>query len=101
VTDAEEYHYSVKKPIYLSFTGNLSVVHLEEIDLIIWPIWNGEFEYGIRLTDGNITREIMLDRTLTPYKNYDDPQAKELIVKNKEIIEEIFNKAEKMFGVLE
>lgn len=102
VTDAEGYNYSVKKPIYLSFTGNLSVVHLEkEIDLIIWPNWNGEFEYGVRLTDGSVTREIMMDRTFTPYDDYDDPQAKELIAKNIDSIKEIFLKAEEKFGVMD
>lgn len=50
ITSIDNYSYSVTKPSYLSFGGNLSLVNEEtKEDLIIWPLFPSGYDYAVTL----------------------------------------------------
>lgn len=54
------YTLAVKKPNYLSFTGNFAVSN-KDISYIIWPglFMNGKYEHGLTIYDRNIDHGYM------------------------------------------
>ncbi|WP_422659872.1 hypothetical protein ACK8P5_04925 [Paenibacillus sp. EC2-1] len=65
----DDYVYGVNRPTYLSFTGNLSVNNSKEGKLlIIWPLMNGKYEYGIMIKKKDKVYQVHLNHDLTPIK---------------------------------
>ena len=95
--DGEGYTYSVKKPDYLSWTGNLAIVDMEDkASLIIWPIDNGKnMEVGVIIEDNGVSNQIELKDKKTAV--YDDQQ--ELVNQYNEQIEILYNKANEVWGI--
>jgi hypothetical protein len=97
VKEKDDYLYNVKKPGYLHFTGNLGVSKTDSMDgLIIWPLLNGGYEYGIRFQNGDEIFEILVDENMKPIDK-DDKVAAQQVEKNKEEIERLISKANKMW----
>lgn len=91
------YNYHVKKPSYLSYTGNLAVSNNETGELlIIWPLIFGGYEYGIRLEEDGIGYEFYVDENMNPI-NKEDPYAVQCIEKNKSSIDVLLSKANEMW----
>ena len=66
--DKEGFTYGVKFPDYLTLTGNLSISYPPEEEqdlftdgLIIWPLRNGNYEYGVILEYEGIQHLIYID----------------------------------------
>ena len=93
------YSYSVKKPDYLHYTGNLSIVNNESgYNLILWPLLSGKYEYGLIIVDNEMGYEIYVDENMKPIDK-DDLFYAQLIEENKAAIEEIFSKANEMWNL--
>ncbi|TCT21700.1 hypothetical protein EDD68_1104 [Melghiribacillus thermohalophilus] len=92
--EEDGYTFSVKKPDYLSFTGNLTVSNNKEGEsLIIWPLVFGGYEYGVRLQKDGKAYEIYVDQHLNPVKkDQGDNMAKQIIEKYRADIETLFRK---------
>lgn len=82
------YHYSVKKPSYLSFTGNLAITNDEDdLSLIIWPLLTGGYEYGLQiLGENNNFYSVMVDSDM----NYLDDENSESM--DKDLVNSLINK---------
>ncbi|MCR5608392.1 MAG: hypothetical protein K6G26_04955 [Lachnospiraceae bacterium] len=95
--DNEGYTYSVKKPDYFTWTGNLAIVDMEDkASLIIWPIDNGKnMEVGVIIEDNGVSNQIELKDKKTAV--YDDQQ--ELVNQYNEQIEILYNKANEVWGI--
>jgi hypothetical protein len=95
--DNEGYTYSVKKPDYFNWTGNLAIVDMEDkASLIIWPIDNGKnMEVGVIIEDNGVSNQIELKDKKTAV--YDDQQ--ELVNQYNEQIEILYNKANEVWGI--
>ncbi|MGO4546775.1 hypothetical protein AB4Z29_18420 [Paenibacillus sp. 2TAB23] len=99
VIQEEGYAYSVKLPDYISFTGNLAITNSEKGELlIIWPLINGGYEYGMRFQKDGEAYEIYVDDNMQPV-NKDDVQTVQLVQKYKSEIDELFERARES-GVL-
>lgn len=63
VLQENDYYFSVKKPSYLTLTGNLAVMNEKEnLSLIIWPLLTGGYEYGLQiLDDDGVQYSVMID----------------------------------------
>lgn len=118
--DQDDYVYSVGMPNYLSFTGNLAITPVinidengkatdkERIDLIIWPTVFGKYEYGVSiqlLDDSNTesavkytTYEIMLDENKKPIENLNEKEQK-IFEENQGKIDLIYQKAKAMWNI--
>ncbi|KXG10854.1 hypothetical protein AT864_00722 [Anoxybacillus sp. P3H1B] len=95
------YIYSVKKPNYLRFTGNLVVANNEKGEtLIIWPLIFGGYEYGFRLQKDGAAYEIYVDENMEPI-NKDDTVAAQKVEEYKVELEELFSKANEMWELEE
>lgn len=93
------YSYNVKRPDYLSFTGNLGINNPEEgKSLIIWPLINGGYEYGIRIQKGKEAYEFYLNEQLEPIDK-DNKQAAKLVQEFKPEIAALFEKANSMWDL--
>lgn len=93
------YSYGVKKPNYLQYTGNLSIVNNETgYNLIIWPLLLGEYEYGLIIVDNEMGYEIYVDENMKLIDN-DNLFYSQLIEENQVAIEEIFSKANEMWNL--
>lgn len=95
--DSENFGYLVGYPSYLHFnTGCLSITSADhESSLIIWPQYNGkEFEYGVRVSYLGEKYEIKM----TEDGNAIDPYEQKIVDSNKEVIEKLYQKAEKKWG---
>lgn len=93
LTDSEGYNYNVKKPRYLSFkSGNLGVSTNDGNGLIIWPKPFGEYKYGALITVDDISYQIYITEELEVVDN-DNETYKNILEKNKIIIEKLFEKA--------
>ena len=90
------YMYSVKKPSYLSFTGNLGVVSKESDEaLIIWPSIFDGYEYGFRLQKEEKAYEIYVDENMNPIYEKDA----HIVNKFKTELEELFSKANETWNL--
>lgn len=91
------YNYSVKKPGYLHYTGNLAVSNSKKGELlIIWPLISGGYNYGIRIQEDGEAYEIYVDKNMKPIDT-DDTYAVQNIKKHKAGVEELLSKANKMW----
>lgn len=91
------YIYSVKKPGYLSFTGNLAVSNDEKQEsLIIWPLITGGYEYGFSIQKDGQPYEFYVDENMKPIDK-DDSVAIEKVEEYKVELEELLSKAKEMW----
>ena len=91
--------YNVKKPDYLSFTGNLGISDKEGLSLIIWPsLLKSDFAYGVRIQNDTRTHEIYINEKLEAITDYSEDRL--IIEKYHNDIEKLFEKAEKKFKIL-
>lgn len=91
-TDKDGYSYNVKKPGYLSYTGNLGITDKNnELALIIWPKIFGKNKYGLRIQKENEAYEIYVDENLEPIHIEDDETIKNIIKRYKPEIEKLYN----------
>jgi hypothetical protein len=101
--------FYVKKPNFLSFTGNLVVsnyvkeeeknkdeIYLGEVRLFIWPsFFTNNFKYGVIIIDENKKYFIDLDKEMKAIdSNYND-----LISKYSREISDLFYSANTMWGI--
>lgn len=95
--------YSVKKPDYLHYTGNLAVDNTQkQTSLIIWPLINGGYKYGFRVqeSESQTAYEIYVDENLKPTdKDKDDPTSIQKVTEHKAELEDLFIKANKMWNL--
>lgn len=64
-TDEDGYQYNVKKPDYLSYTGNLCVAVPDgKYALLIWPKAVKGYRYGVQIQKDNEIYSIMLNEDL-------------------------------------
>ena len=84
----EGYTYGVNSPSYLSHVGNLFIteeITVEEdgssnatCDLLIWPLRNGGYEFGVSILSGtvkgsdNVSVDMMLDENMQLIGSYDE-----------------------------
>ena len=115
--DEDDYVFSVTTPDYLSFTGNLSITQVWEYsndgkilnesicDMLIWPLMNGEYEYGVSIGvktedgEGLISNNFYLDSKMQPIDILTDEQQK-LLDENADEIAVLYQKAKKMWPEL-
>ncbi|WP_261807300.1 hypothetical protein [Lapidilactobacillus luobeiensis] len=95
-----KYNLSVKKPAYLSFTGNLAIANPEDdLAFVIWPSLVGDSKIGLQLTDKNhVTYSIRVNDQLEylPKKTDDELPTKfvnQLIRSRRSEIDEMFKYA--------
>lgn len=97
-TDEDGYAYSVKKPAIFSQTGNLAIVSDTDMPtVIVWPLLNGDYEYGLQLQDENQQYfEVMVDEEFNfiPEKNQGLNEEMYIEIKeaNKEELEKLHKK---------
>lgn len=91
------YNYSVKKPGYLHYTGNLAVSNSKKGELlIIWPLISGGYEYGVRIEEDGEAYEIYVDENMKPIDK-NDTYAVQNIEQHRAGVEKLFSKANKMW----
>lgn len=96
IMNKDGFAYIVKSPDYLHYEGNLGITHPnKETSLIIWPNLIGEDEYGFRLQQNGEAYELMLNSKLEPID--DSEFTKELIETNREVIDEMMERAKSVF----
>lgn len=98
IDERNGYTYNVKIPDYLSYTGNLGIHPNKDSDcaLIIWPGIFKETKYGVFLSDKgeNYSIELTAQREAKP----DAPkEIKSLVEKNKDKIDELFDRAQEQW----
>lgn len=90
------YIFNVKTPEFPTLTGNLGVSDNEGSALLIWPGFFGKnYEYGARIKDGDTTYQIKLDKDMNLIDK--DENLKEVYNRNKELIDNMFEAAEKVW----
>lgn len=115
----DRYTYSVFKPHFLSFTGNLHISeyitvgddHDETVsaDLIIWPRGINDYEIGVGIittttyNNGHSTYSICTNMMLDKDMNLldDTPENRALYEQNLDKIENLYHLAYDMWGILE
>lgn len=104
VTD--QYDLSVKKPSYLSFTGNLAITNKEDdLSLLIWPTVGKNEEIGLQIKNSEgVFYSVLLDSNL----NYDEknndsdlsqPLIESLINKRKSEINDMYSYAKSTWSL--
>lgn len=97
--EEDGYCYSVKKPNYLHYTGNLAVVNYAKGEhLIIWPLISGGYKYGIRFEADGRSFEAYVDEDMNPIHN-DDENSAQVIKEHKDELENLFSKADKLWNL--
>ncbi|UKS25915.1 hypothetical protein LOZ80_30875 [Paenibacillus sp. HWE-109] len=105
IVGSEGYNFNVKKPDYLSLTGNLGSVAPDDIcSLIIWPKVFGGYKYGLRIQDNSGGYDIMVDSNGNPIRldsqsNEEFEKTVEIIQKNKVSIQKIFDKVKSQWDL--
>ena len=113
------YQYSVFKPHFLSFTGNLHITKLPyadngqndeiPVDIIIWPCGINDYKVGVGIS-GPITyyseyssHRVITDMVLDKDMNLldDTPEKRALYEQNLDEIETLYHLAYEMWGILE
>ncbi|MFD3158846.1 hypothetical protein ACFIJ5_18720 (plasmid) [Haloimpatiens sp. FM7330] len=93
------YNYSVKKPDYLHYTGNLAVNNSEKGELlIIWPLISGGYKYGVILQEKQESWNIYIDENMKPIDK-DDPYAAQKIEEHKAGVKALISKANEMWNL--
>ncbi|HAK42009.1 MAG TPA: hypothetical protein DCM59_03915 [Clostridium sp.] len=91
------YNYNVKKPNYLSYTGNLGVSNSEKGEfLIIWPLIFGGYKYNISIQRDGIVYSFYVDENMNPLDK-DDTNSASNIEKHKADIDALLSKANEMW----
>lgn len=99
VIEKNGYVYSVKRPGYLSFTGNLAIISSEYKEtLIIWPLMDGSYEYGIRVQKDGQVHELTLDEQLRPI-DPNDSRIASLVADLEPQINALYKKATDMWDL--
>jgi len=100
------YHYSVKKPSYLSFTGNLAITNeKDDLSLIIWPLLTGGYEYGLQiLGDNNTFYSFVVDSELNYLSDKNSETMDKELMKNlkeerKREIEELISEVQRIWNI--
>lgn len=89
-TAEDGYLYNVKKPDFLTYTGNMCVsVPKGECALLIWPKSRKGFDYGVQIQKDQEIYSIMLKADHTAVEKNDN----ELLQEYSECIEDLFKKA--------
>lgn len=97
--DDDGYCYSVKKPNYLHYTGNLAVTNYEKGEhLIIWPLMSGGYKYGIRLEEDGRMFEAYVDENMNPIHK-DDENSVQVIKEHKDQLDNLFSKANQIWNL--
>lgn len=105
IVDSDGYNFSVSKPMYLFFTGNLAVVSPDATyTLIIWPEVFGGYEYGLRVQDESGGYEIMVDAKgnalrIDGQSDREFEQTVAVIENNKDNIQTIFEKVHNLWDL--
>ncbi|MBA4538844.1 hypothetical protein H1Z61_17380 [Bacillus aquiflavi] len=104
--EKDGYYFSVKKPDYLSYTGNLAITNkTNDLSIIIWPLLTKGYEYGLQMTsDDQTIYHIIVDSDL---KYVDDKNSKfidktvanKIIKDNKTEIEAMVSKAHNIWNI--
>lgn len=99
--EKDGYSYSVKKPDYLYYTGNLAVNHPDHKNsLIIWPEVNGEYTLGFRLQENEEAFEIYLDENMSPLEEYEESDiASQKVKEHQKEINDLMSKADEMWDI--
>ena len=114
--EKDGYRYSVFKPHFLSFTGNLhiadkSIRQNDEIyvDLIIWPCGINGYKVGVGIyrpttyyseySSYRVVTNMMLDKNMNLLD--DTPENRALYEQNLDKIENLYHLAYEMWGILE
>ncbi|OBZ11506.1 hypothetical protein A7975_20685 [Bacillus sp. FJAT-26390] len=99
ITTKDGYIYNVKLPDYLHFTGNLGIANHDKGEaLIIWPLINGGYEYGIRLQKDGVAHEIYVDENMNPIDK-NDTDSVQLIEKYKAEANGLLARANEMWDL--
>lgn len=116
--EKDSFTYSVHKPPFLSFTGNLGISehitissdlpNVTSVDLLIWPRGINDYEVGVGIiettinTDNqsshSICTQMMLDENMNLLD--DTPENRELYEQNLDKIENLYHLAYEMWGIL-
>ena len=104
--DPDGFDYSVKYPEYLSFVGNLAVGFPGTDEdpftdgLIIWPKYNGGYEFGIMLNPKEPDSEGWMFY-IDAYGNAIDPEYRPIAVEYSDVITELLNRAFTFWNIKE
>lgn len=118
--DEDDFVYSVSRPYYLHYTGNLSisqVIHVDEngnvlnesvVGLIIWPDIQGNCEYGVTIEipeknnkdSGNayVSYEFLLDDEQQSVEQLNDHD-ESILTSHRDDIDVLYEKSRKMWGI--
>lgn len=102
LSDSEGYDYAVKYPDYLTFTGNLSVGMPASDNspftdsLIIWPLLDGSYEYGVLLYEGEDAYQIYIDMEEKPLES----EYHDVIERHSDNIYILLQKADELWDVI-
>ncbi len=89
--------YSVKKPDYLSWTGNLGVVDRAKNEaLIIWPSISGRYKYGIRILKDGVGHQFYVNENMEPASEK-DAVAFQAVAKYRDELGILMSKAQEMW----
>jgi len=93
------FSYYVKKPDYLSFSGNLGVLNepMQEA-LIIWPRLFGGYQYGFRLQKDGKAYEIYVNEQMEPLDG-SDPTAVQKIEEYQTELTGLFSRANALWNL--
>lgn len=95
----DDYTYSVKKPSYLSFVGNIAMTASNHEGLIMWPNLFGEDVYGITILVNNERYDILLDENINLVGKTNNRDAEKVLKENKEKIENLYKQARLVWDI--
>lgn len=98
--EKDEYSYYVDKPIYLSWSGNLTITDLEsDNSVIIWPSFlDDNYEYGVLVhIGGEASVGITVDEELKPIES--DPDSEKIINDHKSELELLMSEAKRFWNL--
>lgn len=106
MTKDEGFMYSVSKPGYLSFTGNLVIKNTKTNEaLFIWPkIFDGNYKFGLKYIENDIAERVYIERNGKVTNKLAEKYGYGLDVINsvenrQEEIQDYFNRANEMWGI--
>lgn len=90
------YDCNVKYPDYLMYTGNLGISSPDhKTSLVIWPQITGKYKIGVQINREGEIYSINLNELLKP----EDPYFTDIVIENKEIINDLKEKAEDVWSI--
>jgi hypothetical protein len=93
------YVYNVKKPAYLSFSGNLGISNDNKPEaLIIWPQISGGYVFGFRVEENGQAYEIYVNENMEVVDTKDTIGTSK-VEEYKPVLTELFKKANEMWGI--